>query len=273
MQHVELMDRQLRQRTAGCAMLVPAPGLRRELERPFVGEIGFDESDAAELAGIDRGADLPDPGHQACAVSHRHGDVVLRLEVGDGEAFFQRAGDRLLGVDMLARLGDLECQRQMLLVGNGENDPLDRGIGQHRGQIGHGGNPQLAREGVALLLRTAIGRHDLERLRLRCRARKHLGPASEPDNPDFGYIHGTCPMVRRSYPIAGADHTIIGRSVNPEAARARHQPQRANSLRPRIRSRRELRPSPLERGLETVRLHAAAEFAADFGLRGIERHE
>src|SRR6478735_4515195 len=38
-------------------------------------------------------------------------------------------------------------------------------------------------------------------------------------------------------------------------------------------SRLELRPPPLQRGLETVRLHPAAEFAPHLGLRGIERHE
>src|SRR5712691_5539183 len=68
MQHVELMDRELRQRAAGCAMLVPAPGLRGELERALVGKIGLDEGDPTELARIDRAADLPDSRHQPCAM-------------------------------------------------------------------------------------------------------------------------------------------------------------------------------------------------------------
>ena len=54
----------------------------------------------------------------------------------DGEALLQRAGDRLLGVDVLAGLGDLARERQMLLVGNGQDDALDRGIGEHGAEIG-----------------------------------------------------------------------------------------------------------------------------------------
>ena len=129
---------------------------------------------------------------------HRHGHAVSRLEVGDGEALLQGAGDRLLGVDVLPRLGDLERERQMLLIGNGEDDSLDRGIGEHRGEIGHRCNAEFVCEGVALLLRAAIGRHDPERLRLRCRPGEHLGPAAKPDDADFGHIHCFRPIPNRS---------------------------------------------------------------------------
>src|SRR5690349_2105225 len=37
--------------------------------------------------------------------------------------------------------------------------------------------------------------------------------------------------------------------------------------------RLELRPPPLQRGLETVRLHPTAELAPHLGLRGVERHK
>src|SRR5262245_54893925 len=42
-QHVELVDGELRQRSARRLVLVPAPGLRGELERALVGEIGLHE--------------------------------------------------------------------------------------------------------------------------------------------------------------------------------------------------------------------------------------
>ena len=59
--------------------------------------------------------------------------LPLALEVGDGEAFFQRAGDRLLGVDMLTGLGHLACERQVLLVRHGQDHAFDLRIIQKRG--------------------------------------------------------------------------------------------------------------------------------------------
>src|SRR5262249_5277855 len=99
-------------------MLIPTPGLRRELERPLVGKIGLHEGDTAELAGVDRGANPADSGHQPRAVADGDGDAVARLERGDLKTLLQGAGDRLFGVDVLASPGDLGRQREMLLVGN-----------------------------------------------------------------------------------------------------------------------------------------------------------
>src|SRR5215813_9030410 len=105
------MDRELRQRPARRAVLVPAPHLGRELERALVGEVRLDEADAAELAGIDRLADLADAGHQAGAVADRDGDAIGLLQRLDLEPFLKRTCDRLFGVDVLARLGDLARDR------------------------------------------------------------------------------------------------------------------------------------------------------------------
>src|SRR5262245_51269825 len=98
------MNRQLRQRPAWRAVLVPAPHLGGELERALVREIRLDESDAAELTRIDRCTDLADAGHQARAVADRDGHPMGLLERLDLEPFLERAGDRLLGVDVLACL-------------------------------------------------------------------------------------------------------------------------------------------------------------------------
>ena len=54
MQHVELMDRELRQRPARRAVACTSARSWGELERALVGEIGLHEADAAELAGVDR---------------------------------------------------------------------------------------------------------------------------------------------------------------------------------------------------------------------------
>ena len=136
MQHVELMDRELRQRAARRAVLVPAPRLRRELQRALVGEIRLHEADAAEFAGLDGLAHRADARHQPRAVADRDADAIGLLQRLDGEAFLQRAGDRLLGVDVLAGLGDLARERQVLLVRHGQDHALDLGIVQKRGEVG-----------------------------------------------------------------------------------------------------------------------------------------
>src|SRR3954447_4822814 len=101
------MNRELRQRPARRAVLVPAPHLGGELERALVREIRLDEADASKLAGIDRLAHLADARHQARAMADRDGHAMGLLQRLDLESFLERAGDRLLGVDVLARLRHL----------------------------------------------------------------------------------------------------------------------------------------------------------------------
>jgi len=53
-----------------------------------------------------------------------NGHAVLPFQGGDLEAVFERLGDRLFGVDMLASFGDHLRQRQVLLVGDGQDHAL-----------------------------------------------------------------------------------------------------------------------------------------------------
>ena len=191
MQHVELMDGELGERPARRLVLVPAPGFRRELERALVGEIRLHEGDAAELAGIDRLPDEPDAGHQPRAVADRDADAECFFQRLDGETFLQRAGDRLLGVDVLAGLGHFARERQMLLVGHREDHAADRRIGQQRGEIGRRRDAEFLREGRALVLGAAVGGDDFQLVGLLRGAREHLGPAAEPDDGDFDLNHSS----------------------------------------------------------------------------------
>ena len=188
MQDVELMDRELRQRAAGRAVLVPAPRLRRELERALVGEIRLHEADAAELAGLDGLAHRADARHQPRAVADRDADAVGLFQRLDGEAFLQRAGDRLLGVDVLAGLGDLARERQMLLVRHGQDHALDLRIGQERGEVGRASHAEFLLEGRAAFLGAAEALNDLDRIGRADCAGQHLGPAAEADDADFDAI-------------------------------------------------------------------------------------
>jgi hypothetical protein len=52
MQHVELMDRELRSGPPG-ALSLPPPCRGVNSSRAFAGEIGLDERDTPELAGVD----------------------------------------------------------------------------------------------------------------------------------------------------------------------------------------------------------------------------
>ena len=182
------MDRELRQRSARRAVLVPAPRFRRELQRALVGEIRLHEADAAEFAGLDGLAHRADARHQPRAVADRDADAVGLLQRLDGEAFLQRAGDRLLGVDVLAGLGDLARERQMLLVRHGQDHALDLRIGQQGGEVGRASDAEFLLEGRAAFLRAAEARDDLDRIGCADGAGQHLGPAAEPDDADFDAI-------------------------------------------------------------------------------------
>ena len=63
-------------------------------------------------------------------MADRDADAIGLFQRLDCESFLQRAGDRLLGVDVLAGLGDLARERQVLLVGHCEDHALDLGIAQ-----------------------------------------------------------------------------------------------------------------------------------------------
>ena len=162
MQHIKLMDAQLREVAAGRAIFVPAPGLRREFQRAFVGEIRLHKSHASEFAAIDVLFDNTYARHQARAVAHGDGDAVLFFQRFDFESIFQRLCDGLLGVHMLAGLGHHLRQRQMLLVRHGQNHALDLGVGQHGLHIGHWRHPQFLIKLITLGLRAAIARDDVE---------------------------------------------------------------------------------------------------------------
>ena len=186
------MDGELRQRAARRLGFVPAPGLRREFERPFVGEVGLDEGDPAQFAGIDRIADLADARQQPGAVTDRHRDAVEFFERLDLETVFQRRGDRLFCVNVLFGLGDFAGDRQMLLVRNGEDDARDFWIGEHGLQIGNGGDAHLLGKGRARCLGAAKARDNLQFVGLFAGAGQDLGPAAEADNAEFDGIcaHG-----------------------------------------------------------------------------------
>ncbi len=185
MQHVELVDRELRQRAAGRAVLVPAPRLRRQFERTLVGEVRLEKCDAPQFAGVDFFLDHADAGHQPRAVADRHADAVLLLERGDPQAIDERVRDRLFRVHVLARFGDHLGHRQMLLVRHGENDALNFRIGEQRCHVRRGGHTHFRGERVALLGGAAEARDDLQFVGFFGGARQHAGPAAETDDADF----------------------------------------------------------------------------------------
>ena len=162
MQHVKLVDGELRQRTAGGAILVPAPGLRRQFQRAFVGEIGFDEGDATQFAGVDFFLDDADAGHQPCAMADGDGDAVLFLQCFDFQAVFEGLRNRLLGIDMFAALGDDFGHRQMLFIRHCQDHALYFRIGQHRLHVRYRGHAHFLGEGITLFLRTAVTGDDLD---------------------------------------------------------------------------------------------------------------
>ena len=128
------------------------------------------------------------PGHQARAVADRDGHAVGLLQRLDLEPFLERAGDRLFGVDVLAGLGHLARDRQMLLVRDREDHARDGGIGEHGREIGRRGDAEFMLERGALVLGAAVAGGDLEAIGLARRAREHLGPAAEPDDSDFHLV-------------------------------------------------------------------------------------
>jgi hypothetical protein len=147
---------------------------------------------AAELATVDGGANPPDTGHQARAVPDRDGDAEFLLEILDLEPVLERARDRLLGVDVLAGAGHLERDRQVLLVGDGEDHALDLRIAQHGGKLRHRRHPGLARKSGALVLGAAEAGRDLDALRARRRAREHTRPATQTDDAYLDGIGHDC---------------------------------------------------------------------------------
>jgi hypothetical protein len=186
-QHVELVDRELGQRAAGRAVLVPAPGLRRQLEGALVGEIGFQEGDAPQFPGVDAFLDDAYARHQPRAVSDGDGDAVLLFQRGDLEPVLQRLGYRLLGVDVLAGTRDHLRHRQVLLVRNRQDHTLQLGGGEQGLHVGCRRHPQLFFEREALVLGTAVAGDDLQPGRLLRRAGQDLGPAAETDDADIDW--------------------------------------------------------------------------------------
>ena len=222
MQHVELVDRELREGAARSAVLVPAPGARCQLERPFVGEVRFHERNASQLPGLDLVLDDAYAGHQACAVAHGDGDPVLLLQRGDPQPVLERLRDWLLGIDVLLRLGHFLSQREMLLIGHGQDDTLDVGIGKQRLHIGRGRNAQLLLERGALLFRAAVAADDLELVGFLHGAGEDLGPAAQADDAELdGLRHASVLLMR----VAAGRGIIVARALEsrfrPAARRGR----------------------------------------------------
>jgi hypothetical protein len=134
------------------AILVPAPGLGRELERALVREVRFHERDPSQFPRVDSFLDDADAGHQARAVPDRHRDAVLFLQRRDPQAVVQSLRNGFFGIDVLFCPRHLLGERKMLLVRDGEDDPLQLGIGQHRLEVAHRRHAELRMEGGALFL-------------------------------------------------------------------------------------------------------------------------
>ena len=82
--------------------------------------------------------------HQPRAVADRDAHAEGLLQRLDFEAFLQRAGDGLFGVDVFAGLRDFARERQMLLVRHREDDAFDRGIAEQGREIGRTANSEVA---------------------------------------------------------------------------------------------------------------------------------
>src|SRR5262249_16469630 len=147
------------------------------------------------FAAVDGGADLPNAGHQARAVADREGYAVPLLKRGHLQTLFQRAGNRLLGVDVLAGASDLDGERQMLLVGNREDAAGEGTVRQHGLEAADGRNAEVAFKRLALLLRAAVSGDDRQLIGFGRRPRQHLGPAAEPDDPDFHCVYAHSALI------------------------------------------------------------------------------
>jgi hypothetical protein len=186
--HVEVVDRELRQRPARRPVLVPAPGLWGQFEGALVGKVRFDERHAAQFARIDRLPDHADAGHQAGAVAHGDRHAVRALQLSDAQSLFQRVGDRFFRIDVFFRRSHLLGERPVLLVGNGEDHATDRGIGEHRVHVGHCGHAHFLLESGALFLGAAVARNDLDLVRFGCGTGQDLGPAAQAHDADSDRI-------------------------------------------------------------------------------------
>jgi hypothetical protein len=116
--------------------------------------------------------------------------------------------DRLLGVDVLAGLGDLLRHRQVLLVGHGEDHALDRRIGEHGFHRGGGLEPgvgEFGLEGIALLLRAAVAGHDAD---AGGRAAARVSTLAQRPRPTMPTLTGSL-ILKRSFRIIVLVQTII----------------------------------------------------------------
>ena len=126
-----------------------------ELKRALVGVICLHECHTTEFAGVGCFAHHADSGHQPRAVPDGDCHAERLFQGFDFEPIFERARDRLLGIDVLAGLSDLARERKMLLVRHGEDDPFDLGISKHARKIGRGRDSEFPLEGGPLFLGAA----------------------------------------------------------------------------------------------------------------------
>ena len=111
---------------------------------------------------------------------------MLLLEGGDLQPVFQSLGDGLLGVNMLAGFRYLVRQRQVLLVGDGQDYALDLGIRQGISCPAPPGRPTPSRM-RRVFPRSGYSRDDPKLVGLLRGARQHLGPATQADD---AHLHG-----------------------------------------------------------------------------------
>src|SRR5580704_13782912 len=90
-QHIKLVNRQLRKRPAGSLVLIPAPRFRRQFQRAIVRKIRFDERHPSKFPRVNRLPNLPDPRHQPRAVPHRYSDSVFFFQRRNLQPVHQRA--------------------------------------------------------------------------------------------------------------------------------------------------------------------------------------
>src|SRR6185437_4055176 len=179
---------------------------------------------------------LADAGHQPGAMTNGHGDAVGFFQRLDGEAVFERRGNRLLRVDVLARLRHLARDGKMLLVRDRQDDALNVRVAQHALQVGRRPHAHLAGEALALLLGTAEAADDFDLVGRLDSAGEHLGPAPQSDNAnlDRALAHGDFPLFWRSYQYRNTVLRLEMRSKSPcwtPPARLSGEPRRRCAIR------------------------------------------